>query len=129
MENKVNLNHQIFVSATPVHQKNHVVVGANHVFSYTITIHNQSSEEVQLISRHWFITDGVLGMREVEGEGVVGQQPVLTPGDTFTYESWCPISEDFGSMSGYFTFLITRTGEIGYANIDTFLLIPNENLN
>lgn len=129
MENKLDLNHQIKVNMIPQHQKNRKVPGAQHVFSYELTIFNNSIEELQLIRRHWFITDGVLGVREVEGEGVIGEKPIINPGDSFTYQSWCPISEDYGSMSGYFTFLVIRTGEIGYANIDTILLIPNETLN
>jgi len=60
---------------------------------------------------------------------VIGEKPILSPGESYSYQSWCPISEDFGSISGYFTFRLLRTEEIGYANIDTVLLIPDENLN
>ena len=129
MENKLDLNHQIKVSMTPHYQKNQKVPGARHMFSYQVTIHNNSIEDLQLIRRHWFITDGVLGVREVEGEGVIGEKPIIKPNDSYTYQSWCPISEDFGSMSGYFTFLVVRTGELGFANIDTTLLMPKQSLN
>ena len=60
MENKLDLNHQIKVNMIPQHQKNRKVPGAQHVFSYEVTIFNNSIEELQLIRRHWFITDGVL---------------------------------------------------------------------
>ena len=129
VENKLNLNHQIKVRMIPQHQKDHTIPGARHVFSYDVTIYNTSLEDVQLTKRHWFITDGVLGVREVEGEGVIGEKPILSSGESYSYQSWCPISEDFGSISGYFTFRLLRTEEIGYANIDTVLLIPDENLN
>jgi len=129
VENHINLNHQINVRVSPKHEKNKLVPGAKHVFSYSVTILNNSIEEIQLTRRHWFITDGVLGIREVEGEGVIGEKPIILPGCSFTYVSWCPIAENYGSMSGYFTFIILRTGETGYANIDTFLLIPQECLN
>jgi ApaG protein len=59
-------------------------------FLYTITITNEGSDTVQLISRHWIITDGSGHVEEVKGPGVVGQQPVLAPGESFTYTSGCP---------------------------------------
>jgi ApaG protein len=69
-------------------------------FLYTITITNEGSEVVQLISRHWIITNGSGQIEEVRGPGVVGQQPVLIPGGSFTYTSGCPLSTAFGKMEG-----------------------------
>lgn len=69
-------------------------------FLYTITITNEGEETVQLLSRHWIITDGSGKVEEVKGPGVVGQQPVLSPGQAFTYTSGCPLSTPFGSMQG-----------------------------
>jgi ApaG protein len=86
-------------------------------------------ETVQLLRRHWYITDGIFGEREVEGEGVVGEQPTLESGESFGYTSWCPVSEEYGSMGGYFTFKEIRTGKEVYAEIETFLLMPEEALN
>ena len=63
----------------------------NWVFQYTVRITNQGSETVQLVSRHWIITDGVGHTEEVKGPGVVGEQPVLAPGESFQYSSWCPL--------------------------------------
>jgi ApaG protein len=70
------------------------------VFEYTVRITNQGQEPVQLVSRHWMITDGTEVTREVKGDGVVGEQPMLEPGQSFQYSSWCPLSTPMGSMKG-----------------------------
>jgi ApaG protein len=69
-------------------------------FLYTVRIANEGPDTVQLISRHWIITDGVGTTEEVRGLGVVGQQPTLEPGESFEYTSGCPLSTPFGSMRG-----------------------------
>ena len=69
----------------------HSQPGTNHwFFLYTIRISNEGSETCQLVSRYWIIRDGTGRIEEVEGEGVVGEQPVLEPGDSFEYTSGCP---------------------------------------
>jgi len=70
------------------------------VFQYTVRITNQGSETVQLLSRHWIITDASEHIEEVEGPGVVGEQPVLAPGESFKYSSWCPLKTPIGKMQG-----------------------------
>ena len=70
------------------------------VFQYTVRITNQGLETVQLISRHWIITDALEHVEEVEGPGVVGKQPVLAPGQSFEYSSWCPLRTPTGMMHG-----------------------------
>lgn len=69
-------------------------------FLYTIEITNESDEIVQLLSRHWIITDAMGDVQEVRGPGVVGEQPVLEPGESFRYTSGCPLTTPFGSMHG-----------------------------
>jgi ApaG protein len=78
------------------------------VFQYTVRITNQGTETVQLLSRHWIITDGVEHTEEVKGPGVVGQQPVLAPGEAFQYSSWCPLKTPMGMMRG--TYQMARQG-------------------
>ena len=78
------------------------------VFEYTVRITNQGSETVQLLSRHWIITDGLERTREVKGPGVVGEQPVLAPGESFKYSSWCPLKTPTGMMHG--TYRMARAG-------------------
>jgi ApaG protein len=70
------------------------------VFQYTVRITNQGSEPVQLISRHWIITDAFEHTEEVQGPGVVGEQPTLAPGESFKYSSWCPLKTPMGMMHG-----------------------------
>lgn len=125
----MNFTKNISITTRPRHEPDHIIQGARHVFSYHIIITNTGMETVQLLHRHWYITDGIFGEREVEGEGVVGEQPTLESGESFDYTSWCPVSEEYGSMRGYFTFKELRTGEIVYAEIETFLLMPEEALN
>ena len=78
------------------------------MFEYTIRITNQSEETVQLISRHWTITDALGLAEEIGGPGVVGQQPILAPGESFKYSSWCPLRTPTGLMRG--TYQMLRAG-------------------
>ena len=73
---------------------------AEYTFAYTIRIANNSEQSVQLLARHWIITDGNNNIREVEGEGVVGQQPDILPGETYTYSSGAILSTKTGTMEG-----------------------------
>ena len=79
-------------------------------FLYTVTITNEGHETVQLMSRHWIITDGVGKVEEVQGPGVVGKQPVLAPGQSFEYTSGCPLTTPFGAMHGTYQ-MINQAGE------------------
>jgi len=74
------------------------------VFTYQIEMDNQRDEEVQLLFRHWRIHDSVGEDSEVDGEGVVGEQPRLLPGGTHSYQSFCILRSPLGSMEGHFTF-------------------------
>jgi ApaG protein len=78
------------------------------VFEYTVRITNQGTETVQLLSRHWIITDALDHVEEVKGPGVVGEQPVLAPGESFKYSSWCPLKTPTGTMRG--TYQMVRVG-------------------
>ena len=71
-----------------------------YVFAYTITIANVGTVAAQLISRHWIITDGNSGIQEVRGLGVVGEQPLLRPGEKYEYTSGCQLDTPVGTMRG-----------------------------
>ena len=90
-------------------------------FLYTITITNDGNDTVQLLSRHWIITDGAGHVEEVKGPGVVGQQPVLAPGETFTYTSGCPLGTPFGKMEGTYQ-MVSRGGDLFDIKIAPFTL-------
>src|SRR5450631_3943927 len=81
------------------------------VFQYTVRITNEGTEKVQLISRHWIITDGLDHVEEVKGPGVVGEQPVLAPGESFKYSSWCPLPTPTGVMRGAYQMVRPGGGE------------------
>lgn len=78
------------------------------VFQYTVRITNEGAETVQLISRHWIITDGLDRVEEVRGPGVVGDQPVLAPGESYKYSSWCPLKTPTGTMRGSYQMVRTN---------------------
>lgn len=82
------------------------------VFKYTVRITNQTSETVQLVSRHWIINDALEETREIKGPGVVGKQPLLTPGESFQYSSWCPLKTPTGMMRG--TYQMVRANGEGF---------------
>lgn len=76
-----------------------------YVFAYTIQIKNVGQATAQLLSRHWIITDAHNITQEVRGDGVVGEQPTLKPGQQFEYTSGCPLPTPVGTMKGAYTFL------------------------
>jgi ApaG protein len=94
-------------------------------FAYHITITNVGSDTVQLISRHWIITDAEGDVQEVRGPGVVGEQPVLQPGASFEYTSFCPLKTNVGTMHGSYQ-MVKADGEQFEARIAPFTLaVPN----
>lgn len=76
-------------------------------WAYHIRIENDGAEAVQLLTRHWTITDGRGARHTVEGEGVVGEQPLIEPGASYDYVSGCPLATPTGAMEGYYTMTLT----------------------
>jgi ApaG protein len=91
------------------------------VWSYTVTIENLGLEPVQLMSRYWNITDAAGRIQEVRGQGVVGAQPVIAPGESFQYTSGCPLPTASGLMVGRYQ-MKAASGEAFEAEIPAFLL-------
>jgi len=73
-----------------------------YVYAYRIRITNEGERAAKLIRRHWIITDGLGQIEEVKGRGVVGQQPLIPPGESFEYTSTCPLITQYGVMRGYY---------------------------
>ena len=97
----------------------------SYAFSYTITISNHRDEPVQLLNRHWVITDQNNKVEEVNGKGVVGQQPVIQPGESFEYSRGTIIGSEIGDMRGSYT-METVNGTQFEAPVPLFVLaIPN----
>ena len=91
------------------------------LFAYTVRISNEGETTVQLVSRHWIITDAEGHVEEVRGPGVVGEQPILAPGESFEYTSACPLGTPFGTMHGTYR-MVTMDGERFDAAIAPFTL-------
>jgi ApaG protein len=92
-----------------------------YVFAYTITIRNQGNLPAKLLTRHWIINDANGNVQEVHGEGVVGEQPYLKPGDSFQYTSGTVIETPVGSMEGSYQ-MLSEDGTPFDANIPAFTL-------
>ncbi|MDX1525576.1 MULTISPECIES: Co2+/Mg2+ efflux protein ApaG [Pseudidiomarina] len=102
-----------------------VAADEQYMFAYTITIENQSTETVQLLKRSWKITDAEHKITRVAGDGVVGQQPQLAPGESFSYTSGTVLATPIGTMEGFYTMKGSK-GELFDVQIPSFrLAIPN----
>lgn len=97
----------------------------HYVFSYTVTIRNEGDQPAKLLTRHWVITDGDGQVQEVRGEGVIGKQPYLKPGEGFQYTSGTFMNTPVGTMQGSYQ-MIADDGEKFDAEIPSFTLsVPN----
>jgi ApaG protein len=98
-----------------------------YLFAYTVTIRNTGETTAQLLSRHWIITDGNNNIEHVRGDGVVGEQPVLRPGEAFEYTSGCPLGTPVGSMKGTYQ-CIAEDGTRFETTIPEFVLSTPQTL-
>jgi len=96
---------------------------SEYFFMYRIRIENEGDEPAMLRSRHWVILDANNKREEVVGEGVVGEQPHLAPGEEFEYTSYCPLGTSWGTMEGTYTF-VRDDGSTFDAAIGRFFLVP-----
>ncbi|RME91899.1 MAG: Co2+/Mg2+ efflux protein ApaG [Candidatus Hydrogenedentota bacterium] len=93
-------------------------------FSYEISIENMREDPIRLLSRHWIIIDSDGVRSEVKGPGVVGETPLIRPGETYTYTSYCPLTTDFGTMEGTYQ-MIDGKGNPFTVKIGRFYLATN----
>jgi ApaG protein len=114
--------YEFSVSVRPQYLDAHSNPEEHHfVFAYTVTIRNTGERTAQLMSRHWIITDANNEVEEVRGDGVVGEQPVLKPGESFEYTSGCPLTTPVGSMRGTYQ-CVAEDGTAFEATIPEFVL-------
>ncbi len=117
-----DLRYQVNVVAqATILTSNPNVAEGRFVFTYTVTIHNEGTLPAQLLHRYWKITDGEGAVREVHGDGVVGEQPTIVPGDAFTYTSGAVLETAVGTMEGHFD-MLAADGESFQASIPLFSL-------
>src|SRR5690606_9695372 len=113
---------QIQITVTPKFLTRESAPERSHfVWAYSIDIENHGDETVQLVSRYWRITDAAGRVQEVEGPGVVGEQPVLSPGESFSYTSGVPLTTPSGFMDGHYV-MMTEDGERFEAEVPAFSL-------
>ena len=120
----------IKVSVETFYQPSHSNPVQNHyVFAYRITIHNESGEDVKLRRRHWQVIDSDSARREIEGEGVVGEQPLIRNGESYRYVSGCNLNTEIGKMYG--TYLMERKNDkrLFFVRIPEFKLVVPFKLN
>lgn len=116
------MKHRIRIETQPRFlSEYHDEAPARFAFAYTITIYNEGREDAQLLTRHWIITDGDENIEEVQGDGVIGQQPWIAPGEHFEYTSGAVIATPIGTMQGEYIFQ-NRQGERFEVAIPCFLL-------
>lgn len=114
----------IEISIQPDYQKQYSnPLQEKYVYAYHVTIRNTGRVTVQLLRRHWFIYDSGSHLREVEGEGVIGQTPIIKPGERFEYNSWTEMRTTIGKMYGYYTMKRMTDGAIIEAEIPEFHLV------
>ena len=122
MHQYIATTEDITVSVRPVYLDGQSdLLSRKFVFAYYIRIENKSHHKVQLLRRHWFIRDSNGDVKEVEGEGVVGKQPVITPGTSHEYNSYCVLSTFEGVMEGTYQ-MVRPNGEIFYVVVPRFTL-------
>jgi len=111
-----SLSENITVSTATSFIENQSDIENNHfVFSYTITISNLSNQVVQLLSRHWIIKDANSKTEEIYGEGVIGEQPIISPGESYSYTSGAIIETEIGTMEGRY-FLVAKNDHSNIEN-------------
>ena len=93
---------------------------SQYTFAYTVTISNASDQPVQLLSRHWIITDADNDVHEVRGDGVVGEQPVIQPQDSFRYTSGATLNTPLGYMQGSYFMVVREPMDIDTQELPTF---------
>lgn len=118
--------HSIRIQVSPTYLADESQPDAHrYLWSYSVAIENFGAEAVQLISRYWQITDANGHVQEVQGTGVIGEQPIIQPGDAFHYTSGTPLNTPSGIMAGAYQ-MQTESGDIFLADIPPFSLdIPN----
>jgi ApaG protein len=114
--------YEFHVSVRPQYLPEHSDPDENRfVFAYTVTVRNTGDITAKLLSRHWIITNAGGHVENVRGDGVVGEQPVLRPGEAFEYTSGCPLETPVGSMRGTY-YCVAEDGTRFEADIPEFVL-------
>jgi ApaG protein len=104
-------------------------LGGEFLFAYRINIENKNEFPIQLLTRKWRIADPLKPIQWIEGEGVIGKQPIIQPDQVFQYESYCQLSTEIGSMRGSYTFKNLYSNELFEVNTPSFSMVYDGLLN
>ena len=123
MQGYTHTRHSVRITVNPVFLENQSIPEDNQfLWAYHVRIENLSKEDLRLKKRHWTITDALGRIQEVCGDGVVGEQPVLRPGESHDYVSGCPLPTPSGTMEGQYRF-VREDGTTFLAEIPRFTLV------
>jgi ApaG protein len=128
MPKSVTEDISVFVDST-FEDKYSRIANQEYYFSYKVKIANRGLSDIQLLSRHWYIFDSNGEYAEVKGEGVIGQQPHIAPGETYEYESYCKLKTDVGLMWGSYLMKKNESSKLFEVRIPEFQLIVPFRLN
>jgi ApaG protein len=117
------MDNKILVSVKTSYMADQTLPRERYVYSYTITIANLGEQAAQLLSRHWLIRDAKNNLQEVQGVGVIGEQPHINPGESFTYTSGVVLETETGIMEGTYQ-MRADNGDMFDAEIPAFALVP-----
>jgi ApaG protein len=130
MSKTTAITKDVSVSVEVVYQPKHSNIElSQYLFSYNVTIKNLGKSTVQLLRRHWIIFESNATKREVKGEGVIGEFPIILPNETYSYSSWCPIQNMLGYMEGVYLMKDIATDTLFDVTIPRFQLIVSSQLN
>ncbi|MEZ5026196.1 MAG: Co2+/Mg2+ efflux protein ApaG [Chitinophagales bacterium] len=124
------VTHNIHVSVNTFYQEDYSYPMSQHfMFSYKIKIENKGNDTIQLLRRHWYIVDAFGLQREVEGEGVIGEQPIIRSNKSYSYISGCDLKTEVGKMFGTYLMENLNNGNLFYVLIPEFLMVAPMRLN
>lgn len=123
VQKQINPQFEVLVTVTYVQAESRPEAGY-HFFGYKVRISNKGAGSAQLMSRHWIITDGYGQVEEVRGAGVVGQQPRINSGQSFEYESACPLNTTSGSMRGTYQMIDEQGNQFDIEIPEFYLIAP-----
>jgi ApaG protein len=130
MSKTTAITKDVSVSVEVIYQPKHSnIERSQYAFSYNVTIKNLGKSTVQLMRRHWIIFESNATKREVKGEGVIGEFPIIMPNETYSYSSWCPIQNTLGYMEGVYLMKDIETNALFDIAIPRFQLIVSSKLN
>lgn len=125
---KPKLIDDVNISSVPFYRE-HNLTEDQYIFTYQITIENLSNRSIQLLERFWEIGDGLNWKKNIKGEGVIGEKPIIYSAQTYSYNSWCPTPSKFTFMRGYYIFKDIKSEELIRVDVPQMNFVVPQMLN